>query len=263
MAIDWNEYEPGYADQMQNDVYHIHRTNFILRLFPENVTTVVDFGCGEGFYSELMVKENLAKNIIALDPSLHLIEIAKSNEVLSRNTSVAISQGGVEELKDIASGSSDLVLALNVLAYMTKEEEDLFYKECNRIVKVGGALLVTHSNELFDMFTLNNLTIDFFLNNFHVNIKEFLNLDECEIIQTYGIRENPLSYSSKLVTYGFQQEKIDFFHHHNKLPRAESVPSRNKILTEIEMRDTNAPIHWTEYFQSSTFGVLARKTHTR
>jgi hypothetical protein len=121
-----------------------------------------------------------------------------------------ISRGGVEQLKDIASGSSDLILALNVLAYMTREEEDLFYKECNRIIKDGGALLVTHSNELFDMFTLNNLTVDFFLHYFHVNIKEFLNLDGFARIQTYGIRENPLSYSSKLMSYGFQQKKLIF-----------------------------------------------------
>ena len=49
MSINWDEYEPAYAEQMQNDSYHFHRTNFILRLFPKNVKHAIDFGCGEGF----------------------------------------------------------------------------------------------------------------------------------------------------------------------------------------------------------------------
>ena len=101
----------------------------------------VDFGCGEGFFTELMLKENLAKNIIALDPSEHLIEIANKNNFLSDNKSVSIELGGVSRMYAIPSESSDLVVALNVLAYMTREEEDIFYRECNRILKNGGAYL--------------------------------------------------------------------------------------------------------------------------
>jgi SAM-dependent methyltransferase len=111
----------------------------------------------------------------------------------------------------IEESSLDLGIALNVLAYMTRDEETQFYKESHRILKPGGHLLVTHSNELFDLFTLNNLTVEFFSRNFKVDINEFLDLKNVDPVATYGIRENPLSYSGKLAGFGFVQERIDFF----------------------------------------------------
>jgi hypothetical protein len=61
------------------------------------------------------------------------------------------------------------------------------------------------------MFTMNNLTVKFFETHFNVKISQYLELSEAVPVQTYGIRENPLSYSLKLNRYGFRQEKIDFF----------------------------------------------------
>jgi chemotaxis methyl-accepting protein methylase len=70
--------------------------------------------------------------------------------------------GDVNYLKEIPSASLDGLLSFNVLAYLTDEEELTFYQEASRIVKPGGYLVVTHSNRLFDMFSLNQYTISFF-----------------------------------------------------------------------------------------------------
>ena len=102
------------------------------------------------------------------------------------------------------------MVALNVLAYMEEGEEDQFYRESNRVLKPGGHLLITHSNELFDMFTMNILTVKLFESHFKVKISQYLELSETLPVQTYRIRESPLSYSLKLNGYGFRQEKIDF-----------------------------------------------------
>lgn len=256
--IDWSEQEVNYASQISDDLYHKLRTEFILRLFPADVNLVVDFGCGEGFFSELMLRRNLAKRIIGLDPSPNLIEIASKNKYLSHDQNCKISLGGVSELADIQESSVDLVIALNVLAYMKPSEESLFYKESSRILKLGGFLLVTHSNVLFDMFIMNNLTVDFFITNFKIDISEFLDLKELIPVQTYGIRENPLSYSTKLSEYGFKQLNIDFFHHHSELPRRSNNLARNQISAELELRPKSQNPNWQEFFISSTFGVLAR-----
>jgi SAM-dependent methyltransferase len=258
MPIDWFEQEVNYASQISDDLYHKLRTEFVLRLFPAEVNLVVDFGCGEGFFSELMLRRKFAKKVIGLDPSPNLIEIASKNQYLSHNQNCKISLGGASELADIQESSVDLVIALNVLAYMKPSEESLFYKESSRILKPGGYLLVTHSNVLFDMFTMNNLTVDFFIRNFKVDISEFLDLKELAPVQTYGIRENPLSYSTKLSEYGFKQLKIDFFHHHSDLPRRSNNLARNQVSHELELRSKIRYPDWQEFFMSSTFGVLAR-----
>ena len=259
MTIDWQDQETNYADQISDDLYHKLRTDFILRLFPESVNVVVDFGCGEGFFAELMLKRGLAEKVIGIDPSPSLIGLAKGNPQLSDIRSCEIYLGGSETLSSIEDSSVDLVIALNVLAYMEGGEEDQFYRESNRILKPGGHLLITHSNELFDMFTMNNLTVKFFESHFKVKISQYLQLSEAIPVQTYGIRENPLSYSVKLNHYGFRQEKIDFFHHHDDLPRSSSTLIRNKVTPDSESRIGITPEHWQEFFMSSTFGVLAQK----
>jgi hypothetical protein len=143
---------------------------------------------------------------------------------------------------------------------MTQDEENQFYLESNRILKPGGHILITHSNELFDMFTMNNLTIDFFERNFGVRIGEYLDLAGLTPVETYGIRENPLNYSTKLRRYGFEQQKIDFFHHHSDLPRGSHTQVRNKVSSEFENASSEGVRRWQELFMSSTFGVLASKS---
>lgn len=259
MTIDWFEQEVDYARPISEDPYHKLRTDFILRLFPDDVNLVLDFGCGEGFFSELMLRNGLAKKVIGVDPSTDLIRIAGENQYLSSNIHCEIRLGASNDLNVIEESSVDLVIALNVLAYMTRDEEIQFYNESNRILKPGGHLLVTHSNELFDLFTLNNLTVEFFSRNFKVDINQFLDLKNVEPIATYGIRENPLSYSLKLTSFGFEQKRIDFFHHHSDLPRKQNSIARNKVAPEMESRSLTKPVDWQEYFMSSTFGVLASK----
>jgi ubiquinone/menaquinone biosynthesis C-methylase UbiE len=253
------QHDENYAAQISNDLYHELRTNFVIRLFPTKVESVVDFGCGEGFFSEIMLRNKLAKDIVAIDPSDNLIKIARANPALNQNNNCKIVHGGVGSLKEIKDVSRDLVVALNVLAYMTRLEEELFYKECFRILKPGGHLLVTHSNELFDMFTMNNLTVDFFKSEFGVDIGSCIDLKNVEPIETYAIRENPLSYSLKLKSFGFDQQNIDFFHHHSVLPRMAETSIRNLVTPEFEKREKNEMGDWKEYFMSSTFGVLASK----
>lgn len=259
MVINWFEQEKNYAHQISEDPYHKLRTDFILRLFPDSANLVLDFGCGEGFFSELMLRNGLAKKVIGIDPSTELIRIAGENQYLSSNIDCEMRLGGSNDLNVIKDSSVDLVIALNVLAYMTRNEEIQFYNESNRVLKSGGHLLVTHSNELFDLFTLNNLTVEFFARNFKVDINEFLELKNLEPVATYGIRENPLSYTLKLASFGFEQKRIDFFHHHSDLPRKHNSTARNKVNSEMEFRTLNKPVDWREYFMSSTFGVLASK----
>jgi len=260
MAIDWLDQEINYANQISDDPYHKLRTDFILRLFPDEVDLVVDFGCGEGFFIELMLRNRLAKKVIGMDPSTNLIGVAEENQYLVNNPDCEIRTGGSNALLEIESASVDLVIALNVLAYMTPAEENQFYLESNRILRPGGHVVVTHSNELFDMFTMNNLTIDFFKRNFEVNVEKYIDLAELAPVKTYGIRENPLEYSTKLRRYGFEQKKIDFFHHHSDLPRATNTKARNVVDPEFEKSSNKESRRWQEFFMSSTFGVLASKS---
>ena len=71
--------------------------------------------------------------------------------------------GGTELLAGFEPESLDGIIAFNVLAYLDPDEEAEFYTQACRIVKNGGFLLVSHSNELFDLFALNSYTASFFI----------------------------------------------------------------------------------------------------
>ena len=120
--------------------------------------------------------------------------------------------GDIESLGSIESNSLDAVLCFNTLAYFTDEEEKKFYQEANRIIKRNGYLAVSHSNELFDLYTLNRYTVEFFKRNLIKDpgtiksIEELLqHPDEPAAYTTYNIRENPLAYKHKLLEFGFTE----------------------------------------------------------
>jgi len=123
--------------------------------------------------------------------------------------------GGVECLSNYSDNSFDLVLALNVLAYMTPEEEETFYRESYRIVRPRGKLVVTHSNELFDLFTFNKYTVSFFKKHFSDyacidNVASLLRYPNLPERTPLPIRENPLNYRFKLKSYGFEEVQQEF-----------------------------------------------------
>ena len=69
-------------------------------------------------------------------------------------------------LSDLYAMRARPIFALNVLAYLTDTEERKFYEHAKRIIRPNGVLIVTHSNELFDMYTLNRFTVEFYREHF-------------------------------------------------------------------------------------------------
>jgi ubiquinone/menaquinone biosynthesis C-methylase UbiE len=260
-SIHWSNQEHGYAEAVNDGSYHDYRLQFINKLLPKlEDIDALDFGCGEGVIARILA-ENGAKSIIGIDPSSQLLDQYDSGFSLAHKLDLRL--GDVGSISEIPSQSLDLVVVANVLAYMSVSEEDLFYKESYRVLKPGGMLVATHSNVLFDMFTFNNLTVDFFSENFNVDVSSLIENRDLTSIETYGIRENPLSYGDKLFSYGFKELDKRFFHHHPAPPRlggASGDTPRNRIFEDLEKAalELDHP-DWKENFNSSTFGVKAEK----
>ena len=86
------------------------------------------------------------------------------------------------------------------------------------MVKPGGWLLVSHSNELFDLFALNAGTAGFFRRNFDPDVALLLATADQEN-PTYNVRANPLSYADELHSRGFEERARAFFNLHPLPPR--------------------------------------------
>jgi len=178
-----------------------------------------------------------------------------------------IIHGDVTAMKHFDDGSVSAILSFNVLAYLTNSEEEIFYSEATRLISEYGFLSVTHSNVLFDLFTLNSKTCEFFLANFNCDISSLLNSSQKGPSVTYNIRENPLSYSQKLLKYGFVEQYQAFINFHSAPPLLTNTHGGGGGAQQIKgvekaypsTLDVSAEDTWKLLFRCSTFGSLSSK----
>jgi 2-polyprenyl-3-methyl-5-hydroxy-6-metoxy-1,4-benzoquinol methylase len=251
----WKEVGQKYAAAIEGR-YHSHRLSVLREVLPDlNGKTVVDFGCGEGI--AIRIARHLgASSVIGIDPDQALLDIAKEG-----GGADILTKGAVEALESI--DQADCVIAANVLAYLTNDEEPEFYRQAHRILECRkGHLIVTHSNELFDLFTLNRFTASFFEKHFSVNIQSLLRFSDKPNRPTFNVRENPLSYPQKLKELGFQVERMEYINFHDTPPLLSNLDFNYVRSPEArEFRDTlKVPEseRWKLMFQSSMFAVKAR-----
>ncbi len=189
-------------------------------------------------------------SITGLDPSEELVQSAQkrlAEQNIPAAVAVQVSVGGVEALRQIEAGSVDCLLALNVLAYFSDSEEQLFYQEAARIVRRGGSMVITHSNELFDMYTFNAYTVEFYQRHLTGSqtaqqIAPLLtNANKPERI-TFNIRENPLRYRYKLAAYGFEETQQEFANLHPLPP----LLMDSAGFADIDQREYTNTLDWPE-----------------
>jgi SAM-dependent methyltransferase len=254
----WADEANRYSDALEND-YHKHRLDVIRSLIPAELfqpnKQIFDFGCGDAVLLPWFIETK--GKIAGIDISPEIIQLGQQRLTNCGLDSSLIQVGNVNYLKNIPSASLDGLLSFNVLAYLTDEEEVTFYQEAARIVKAGGYLIVTHSNSLFDMFSLNQYTIDFFKENFISDrsgddrLSDLLTQSNAASKATYNVRENPLCYHHKLKKFHFKELKQEFINLHVLPPpllQDKSYPSTLNFAEEER---------WKLMFVCSTFGSCA------
>jgi ubiquinone/menaquinone biosynthesis C-methylase UbiE len=278
--VHWEGIAIDYGGALENR-YHQHRLTVIRALIPDELFApgrhIFDFGCGDGVHFSAFL--DAGAQIEGVDFSEGMIEQARRRLRDGRRDIGLARLGGVDALRAVPAASLDAVLSFNVLAYLTQDEEKTFYQQSARILKVGGYLLVTHSNELFDMFSLNRYTFEFFERHlafepyYRSALKELLSkADVPEKAATYNVRENPLSYRYKLARYGFEETRQEFINLHRAPPLVlESALIREDDSAQTQQRGAFSQkeypdtLGWPEedrwklMFVCSTFGSCAIK----
>jgi 2-polyprenyl-3-methyl-5-hydroxy-6-metoxy-1,4-benzoquinol methylase len=245
----WEDVASSYAAEI-DAAYHAHRLNVIRALFPPLAgKTVLDFGCGDG----VLMAEALARgasSVIGLDINETMIALAQARAPAGR-----CHRGGVERLSEF--GGADCLIAANVLAYMTDDEETRFYRAAAQVVPVGGHLVVTHSNALFDLFTLNAYTVDFFRRCFEADPTALLAHPDKPSRSSFNIRENPLSYGAKIARYGFREERQEFINYHAMPPLLSGENPDDMKRARPDTLSWPEADRWRLMFQCSMFGSRA------
>ena len=243
----WEEIASDYASKLKTP-YHLRRLEVINSLMPEvKDQNIIDFGCGEGTMVTNLIHAG-AKKVYALDPNEYLLKVCKEKNSLS-NCII----GGVEKLKDFENNSIDLIIAANVIGYLTDQEEKLFYEEAQRIVKKDGNIVLSFSNELFDLFTFNKYTVDFYKRYFDTDISGLITNSNKPNRNAVNIRENPINYPHKVKGYSFTAEKIEYINFHKQPPLISCNDPDNLDMPREDTLNFSDKDKWKLMFQCSTF----------
>lgn len=259
----WDQRSESYIKGIDGP-YHANRLKMVETLL-ENLsfasTRCLDFGCGDGVFAERLLADGA--QVTGIDVDEAMIRAARSR-LAGKVPVTELIRGGVEGMDLLPDASFDFLFALNVLAYLNTDEEELFYRHAQRLLRCGGVLIVTHSNELFDMFTLNRYTVNFFKKHFSMPGTEcdvsdlVVHPDQPERF-VFNVRENPLTYRHKLRRYGFSESRQEFAILHALPPLLTPSINFDDINSRAYLETTGWPMeeHWKLMFMCSIFGSLS------
>jgi SAM-dependent methyltransferase len=246
--------------------YHADRVRALKRLIYRidgPIFSVLDFGVGDGGATDTLGLS--PSRIIGIDVSESMVRLADSN--LSKYTFIG-KVGSVEQIGSLASDSIDLVLCLNVLGYMTRGDQDLFFTESSRVLKRGGYLLLMTGNELFDLFALNSGTAEFFARHFNQpDISELLSEAKCARFKCAD-RRNLLNFAAEMKEYSFDEVAQSYSSWHKLVPAVANsrwagdlftarAQSRDHSFDPNSLSDIDA---WKRVFCCSIFASLLRRS---
>ena len=271
--------------ELDQDGYPIdsawYRRQIYLKLLRElKAQSVLDIGCGGG--RTVLDALEFTKNVIGIEPIHKLVEYGQETLRVNGQSENHIIKGDASYMVTLPSQSKDLVSLLSVMPHIDASDWDSVHSEIFRILKPEGHCIIAYRNELFDLYTENSFTFDFFMNNFFV--KTFYSDNEMEILannlknfipfhqkpganhtnskdKSFGNlnrpRTNPLTHAKYLANHGLKLQNIYFCNFHPFLPNMELDSQKfREVKHQLENNWSNS---WQGYFMSSMFVIVARR----
>jgi 2-polyprenyl-3-methyl-5-hydroxy-6-metoxy-1,4-benzoquinol methylase len=262
-----DEQSAGQYHNNKNEEYHkdrframnLLRNELMTRFGAEKSLAVLDFGAGDGLeLSNMMLP---LASLHAIDTSDKILELASELFLDIPSTYLV---GSTEQMKHVGSSTIDLVIAANVLGYLSDPEEAEFWAETKRVLKFGGFVITMTGNQLFDFFALNQGTAEFF--------ESELNVSGAEVLLTQGSRprfksakrHNPLKLEAQMEILGFKTLCRVWSQWHSTPPVIAEIEGdltlreARKVVRDHSFNPNvmNPEDSWRALFQCSMFGNL-------
>lgn len=138
---------------------HQRRFDTFNGLVPAGRRRLLDFGCGTG--ENVVLLAGRGHDVVGIDPVPEMVERARAQLAAAGLPADRARVGDLGWLAGQPAGAFDAVTALNVLPYLTEDEEATSYREARRLTGPDGCVVVSHTNELVDLVTFNRYTVEF------------------------------------------------------------------------------------------------------
>ncbi|NDV22202.1 bifunctional 2-polyprenyl-6-hydroxyphenol methylase/3-demethylubiquinol 3-O-methyltransferase UbiG [Desulfovibrio sp. JC022] len=142
--------------QIKKNLYHSVQENYLKQYLPgilNSETSIVDLGCGVGYYSKHMA--SLGAQVLAVDPNTHYLELA-ADDLPENLKTMNAPIGQPNALDKIESNSVDYVFMSDALLfYFVPETPDqqgdisILMNDIHRILKPNGKFISVEPNSTF------------------------------------------------------------------------------------------------------------------
>lgn len=198
--------------------------------------TIVDLGCGSGFFAEEFSKKGA--EVIGIDLSKKLIERAKENP----SSSVKYYVGSADNLPFIKNKSADK--ATLVLSLQNIEKADMTLKESARILKPNGKLFIVINHPAFRIPKASEWGWDDSKRNQYRRIDAYMSESKEKVVTHPGGQpsEYTISFHRPLQLYfkflnknGFGVSRLEEWVSHRKSEPGPRAKSENTARHEIPL----------------------------
>lgn len=112
-------------------------------LSTEHVHDVLDMGCGPGSWGMNMAYHLPEATVVGLDNNRTMIQYATAQALTRHLQNVSFELGDATNAVDMSDETFDLINARFVASFLTQETWPSFLKECARLLRPGGIVLLT------------------------------------------------------------------------------------------------------------------------
>lgn len=243
-------------------------------------TSLLDIGCGGGW--TVLDALQLGINARGIEPVKELKEFGC--DLIEKNgfDRSCIQQDDLAVLTNLPDASEDCIALLSVIPHVPRENWNQVHNDIVRVLKPGGKLIVAYRNELFDLFTFNSITVEFYDRSLW-DSNEFDLLHNMESIDLFKSlmtnpdlpgqyftaakdksfgkldrkKSNPFTIEAFLADYGLTWRRSQFYNFHGVPPlMQDKVKGIKKINHEAGINLAN---DWRGNFMCPMFLVTAEK----
>lgn len=244
----------------------------ILPGIPAAGTSLIDYGCGAGGLLTSLAEKGY--DALGIEPNASLRQLAiRRLQRLGLASKHRVLHGGLDLLSSVDPHTIDLVVAMGVFQYLSEDEYTSTLKAVLRALKPNGHLVCTFQNALFDLFTFNKYTVDFFehhllpplavlgldLEKAVAGIRSLITHpdapqpDKSRARDSIFVRlSNPLTIKTELRTYGFELEGLYFYTLH-PVPPLIKQDQRDRVDTVSQIIEVDKAQEWYGHFIGNAF----------
>jgi SAM-dependent methyltransferase len=238
--------------------------------------SVLDIGCGGGWTVLDAVERGV--NARGIEPVAELKEFGCNLLQEHGHDASRIAQDDLASVANLPTASEDCIALLSVLPHVPRDSWDGVHKDIARTLKPGGRFIAAYRNELFDLFTFNSITMEFYDQSLWNNevCSSLRNNDTLGMLKglitnpdvpgpyfsaamdkSFGnldrMKSNPMTMPSYLEKFGLRVERTRFFHFHCVPPiLANKIDGYRNINHQLELVMSD---DWRAHFMAAIFMV--------